>query len=482
MVLIYFVCEIFYNRRCRNKISFLKRKGVLLVKYVVVGSSHMGYEAVETILEAQPDAEIHMYERGDKPSFMSCGAQSYLEGISKAADELHYANEESYKEQGINIHVNSDVVGLNPEEKTITVEVDGEKTETDYDKLLLSPGGYAPLLNVPGKDLDHVYTFRGRDDAEVVRSRMSTAEKVVVIGGGYIGVEVAEAYVKNGQDVTLIDALDRILPTYLDDEFYPSLTAEAEDKGLKIKTGEAVKEVKGADGAVTGVVTDKGEYEADTVVMSVGVLPDTGWLEGALELDDKGFVVVNEYLETSAEDVYAGGDATLIPFDATGEKANIALATNARKQGVTAAKNAMGEDVKMSGVNGTSGLEFFDLKFATTGLKDSTADLHDGEVKSYYCKERVRPSFMRDGDVEVEMKILFDGDTERILGAQFLSTEDITQAANTLSLAITAKMTLSDLAMADFFFQPGFNRPWNFLNVLAMKAQDRTYGSTRMLF
>lgn len=452
------------------------------MKYIVVGTSHFGYEAVETILEAEPKAEIHLFERGDKASFMSCGAQSYLMGIAKSADELHYANEESYKKQGINIHLNSDVVDINPETKSITVKTEKGEREESYDKLLLSPGGYAPELDIPGKDLENVYTFRGRDDAESVKQRMTEAKNVVVIGGGYIGVEVAEAFTENGQDVTLIDAVDRFLPTYLDEEFYPSLSAEAESKGLKVKTNEFVKEIKSEKDEIQAVVTDQGEYKADTVIMAVGVKPNTSWLEGVLELDDHGFVVVNDYLKTSVEDVYAGGDATLIPFYATGKKQNVALAPNARKQGVTAARNAMGEKVEVPAVNGTSGLTFFDLKFATTGLNDSSLANYDGEVKTYYTEEKVRPSFMRDGDISVEMKIFYDSKTEVILGAQFLSNEDITQAANTLSLAISNQMTLTDLGEADFFFQPGFSRPWNFLNVLALKALGQTFGSTEMLF
>lgn len=452
------------------------------MKYIIVGTSHFGFEAVETILEAEPKAEIHLYERGDKASFMSCGAQSYLMDIAQSPDELHYANEESYQKQGINIHLNSDVVGLNADQKTVTVKTEDGEREEGYDKLLLSPGGYAPKLDIPGKDLEHVYTFRGRDDAEIVKVRMEDAKQVVVIGGGYIGVEVADAFTENGQDVTLVDAVDRFLPTYLDEEFYSSLSEEAKEKGLKIRTNELVQEIKEENGKIQAVVTDQGEYEADTVIMAVGVKPDTSWLADTLELDEHGFVVVNDYLETSVEDVYAGGDATLIPFHATGKKQNVALATNARKQGVTAARNAMGEKVEVPAVNGTSGLQFFDLKFATTGLNDSNCDYYDGEVKTFYTKERVRPSFMRDGDITVQMKIFYDAKTEVILGAQFLSTEDITQAANTLSLAISNKMTLTELGEADFFFQPGFSRPWNFLNVLALKAKGTTFGSTEMLF
>ena len=452
------------------------------MKYVIVGSSHFGYEAVQTILEAEPKAEIHLYERGDKASFMSCGAQSYLEGIAQSPDEIHYANEDSYIKQGINIHLNSDVVGLDPEEKTITVKTDQGEEAASYDKLLLSPGGYAPRLNIPGKDMEHVYTFRGRDDAEIVKARMADAKKVIVIGAGYIGIEVAEAFARNGQEVTVLDAVDRFLPTYLDEEFYTSLSEEAEKKGLIFKGKEFAQEVLSENGVVTGLVTDHGEYEADTIIMACGVKPDTAWLKDALKVDEKGFVLTNDYLETSAKDVYAGGDATYLHFNATGNDMNIGLATNARKQGVTAAKNALGGKVKAPGVNGTSGLAFFDLKFATTGIKDSTIHTYDGEVKSFYCEEKIRPDFMNNEENTLEMKIFYDADTEVILGAQFLSKEDITQAANTMSLAVTAKMTLTDLAQADFFFQPGFSRPWHFLNVLAMKAQGQTYGSTKMLF
>lgn len=403
-------------------------------------------------------------------------------GVSESLNELHYANEESYKKQGINIHLNSDVVGIDTDSKSIIVKTkEGERKES-YDKLLLSPGGYAPKLNIPGKDLDHVYTFRGREDTELVKERMKESEKLVVIGGGYIGIQVADAYVRNGKKVTLINRSDRFLSGYMDEEFYSTLKKEAKKNGLNVVTNESTKEIKGENGLIKSVVTDKGEYEADTVIMAVGVRPQTSWLEGVVELDDKGFVVVDDYLETSVKDIYAGGDSTLIPFNPTGKKTNIGIATNARKQGVIAAKNAMGEKIEVPGVNGTSGLMFFDLNLSTTGLDDSNLDSYDGEVKSYYTEERVRPSFMRDGNISVKMKIFYDADTEVILGGQFLSSGDITEAANIVSLAISAKMTLRDLSQADFFFQPEYNRPWHFLNVLALKARGKTYGATEMLF
>ncbi|WP_183081219.1 FAD-dependent oxidoreductase, partial [Listeria monocytogenes] len=191
------------------------------------------------------------------------------------------------------------------------------------------------------------------------------------------------------------------------------------------------------------------------------------WLKDTLTLDGRGFVEVNEHMETSVKDVYAAGDATAIPFAPTNDKAYIALATNARRQGVIMARHASGDaDAKIGRVNGTSGLAVFDYKFATTGIKDANANSYQGNVKSVYKEDLIRPSFMHDEE-KVLMKLHYDADNGRILGAQLMSTYDILQAINAVSVAIEAEWTVDQLAQADFFFQPEFSRPWNFLNVLA---------------
>lgn len=454
------------------------------MKYVIVGTSHAGFEAVQTLLKKDSDAEIVVFEAGSTASFLSCGIQSYLEDISKSLDELHYANEASYKEQGVDIRMNTSVIAINPETKEITTRTtDGVEATESYDKLLLSPGG-APGT-IPNVDDQHenIFYLRGRNWADKVKNRMSSAKKAVVVGAGYIGIEAAIAYAQAGIDVTVVDFVDSILPTYLDSEFTSLLTKHMEEKGMKIKTGEGVKEFKvNENNEVTAVVTDKGTYEADTVIISVGVRPNTQWLKDTLTLDGRGFVEVNEHMETSVKDVYAAGDATAIPFAPTNDKAYIALATNARRQGVIMARHASGDaDAKIGRVNGTSGLAVFDYKFATTGIKDANANSYQGNVKSVYKEDLIRPSFMHDEE-KVLMKLHYDADNGRILGAQLMSTYDILQAINAVSVAIEAEWTVDQLAQADFFFQPEFSRPWNFLNVLAQEAQGQPYGADTMLF
>lgn len=454
------------------------------MKYIVVGTSHAGYEAVQTLLKADNDAEVVLFESGSTASFLSCGIQSYLEDISKSLDELHYANETSYKEQGVDIRLNTSVIAIDAEAKEVTTRnANGEESKESYDKLLLSPGGVPATIPNVDDQHENIFYLRGRNWADKVKNRMTDAKKAVVVGAGYIGIEVAVAYAQAGIDVTIVDFVDSILPTYLDSEFTDVLTKHMEDKGITIKTGEGVKEFKTDDNNnVTAVVTDKATYEADTVVISVGVKPNTQWLDGTLNLDQRGFVEVDENMQTSAKDVYAAGDATAIPFAPTNDKAYIALATNARRQGVIMARHASGDDAaKMGRVNGTSGLAVFDYKFATTGIKDSNAKTYNGNVKSVYKEESIRPSFMHDEE-KVLMKLHYDADNGRVLGAQLMSTYDILQSINTVSVAIEAEWTVDQLAQADFFFQPEFDRPWNFLNVLAQEAQGQPYGADKMIF
>lgn len=300
------------------------------MKYVVVGTSHAGYEVIETLLKEDSNAEIHVFESGDKPSFLSCGIQSYLENVSPSLDSLHYASEASYKEQGVNIHVNSTVTDLDTDKKVITVEQNGQSNEVTYDKLFLSPGGKPVTPPIDGIDqYNNVLFMRGREWADQIKQRMPQAKKAVVVGGGYIGIEGAEAFAKAGIETTIVDIADRILNTYLDQEFTDILQQNSEKHDLYFKGGETVQSLSGDDnGNVTKVVTDKNEYEADTVLFAVGVTPATEWLDGKIELGEKGIINIDHQQQTSAKDVYAGGDATLVPFAPVEEDRYIALATN----------------------------------------------------------------------------------------------------------------------------------------------------------
>ncbi|MGX7243358.1 FAD-dependent oxidoreductase [Enterococcus quebecensis] len=442
------------------------------MKVIVLGSSHGGYEAVEELLNHHPDAEIQWYEKGDFISFLSCGMQLYLEGKVKDVNSVRYMTAENMENRGVSVFSNTEITAINAEEHQVTVKdllTNTERIEA-YDKLIISPGAIPFELNVPGKDLENIYLMRGRKWAIKLKAKTVDPDvnNVVVIGSGYIGIEAAESFAKAGKKVTVIDILDRPLGVYLDKEFTDVLTEEMEANNIKVVTNETVQSYSG-EGRVQKVVTDKNEYEADLVVVAVGVRPNTGWLKETLELHPNGLIKTDEFMQTSAPDVFAVGDATLIKYNPGETEVNIALATNARKQGRFAVKNLVAPVKPFPGIQGSSGLAVFDYKFASTGINDEMAKKLNKKTKSSLVVEDYLMDFNPDKQ-KAWFKLVYDPETTQILGAQLMSKADLTANINAISLAIKAKMTIEDLAYADFFFQPSFDKPWNIINTAALAA------------
>ncbi|WP_416353810.1 FAD-dependent oxidoreductase [Agrilactobacillus fermenti] len=445
------------------------------MKVIVVGSSHGGYEAVRQLLMDHPDAEIQWYEKGDFLSFLSCGMQLYLEGVVKDVNTVRYATPEGMRAEGVHVFVQQEITKIDAANHKVTVENHGDHStrEESYDKLILSAGAVPAALPVPGKDLENIYAMRGRDWAIKLKAKTvdPNVKNVVVIGSGYIGIEAAEIFAKAGMKVTIIDLLPRLLSVYLDEEFTDILTKEMADHGIYAATGQTVQSFEGEAGKVTKVVTDQGEYPADLVVEAAGIKPNTAWLKDLLDLDETGRIKVDDYMQTSQKDIFAVGDAVMAKFSATGKEAPIALATVARRQGRFAAMNIDKPTHKFPGVTGSSALTVFDYKFASTGVKQGTSQKFGVDVKSVFVTDSKRPAFVPEKlNPTVYFKLTYDPKTRRVMGAQIMSKGDVTANINAISLAIQAKLTIDDLAYADFFFQPGFDRPWNIMNVAAQKA------------
>ncbi len=445
------------------------------MKVVVIGCTHAGTSAVKSILKEDPSAEVVVFERNDNVSFLSCGIALYIGEVVKKAEELFYSNPEELKALGAQINMEHNVTNVDDVNKIVTVEnlLTGETRTETYDKLVLTTGSWPIQPPIPGVEAGNILLCKNYNQAQEIIARKQSTEKVVIVGGGYIGIELVEAFVEIGKEVTLIDGLDRILNKYLDPEFTDVLENDLKERGVNLILNQAVEGFDADEaGNVKAVHTPSGTIEADLVIMCVGFRPSNELLKDKVDALPNGALKVNEYMQTSNPDIYAAGDNVAVHYNPTGDHAYIPLATNAVRMGSLVGKNIVSNKVKYRGTQGTSGLYLFGYKIGSTGVTENSAPHFGLNVKTVYIEDNYRPEFMPTTQ-KVQMKLVYDADTKVILGGQLMSKYDITQSANTLSLAVQNKMTIEDLAYVDFFFQPHFDRPWNYLNILAHAAIDQ---------
>ncbi|QKS72952.1 FAD-dependent oxidoreductase [Paenalkalicoccus suaedae] len=440
------------------------------MKIAVIGSTHAGTAAVTNMAQLYPEADITVYERNDNVSFLSCGLALYVGGVVDDPQGLFYSSPDKLQSLGINVKMQHDVKNIDTENKTIEAInlVTGEEVIDHFDKLVMSTGSWPILPPIEGMKLENVLLAKNYNQANTIIERSKDADHVTVVGAGYIGVELVEAFELAGKKVTLIDGVDRILNKYLDKEFTDTVESEFKERGIELRLGETVARIEGTE-HVEAVVTDKGRIETDLVIMCVGFRPNTDLLKGKVDMLANGAIKVDEYMRTSNPDILAAGDCAAVKYNPTGSHTYIPLATNAVRMGTLVAKNIMQPTVKNVGTQGTSGLHIYDLNMASTGLTETSAEALGINVKSITINEKHRPEFMPTSE-NVQLKVSYDPATHKILGAQVISKADVTQSINTLSVCIQTGMTIDELGYVDFFFQPHFNQPWNFLNKAGLAA------------
>ncbi len=442
------------------------------MKIVVIGCTHAGTAAILNAAKLYPHAQITVYERNDTISFLSCGIALYVGGVIKDPKGLFYSSPQQLQELGVNTKMSHDVLSVNIDEKKLTVRnlEKNEDFEDTFDKLIITSGSWPIMPKIEGIDLENILLSKNFYHSNTIIEKAKDANNIVVVGAGYIGIELVEAFQMNGKNVTLIDTQDRILSKYLDKEFTDKAEEDLKEHSVKLALGETVTRFEGKEGNVSKVITDKGEYEADLVILCIGFKPNTYLFKDQIEMLSNGAIIVDEYMRTSKEDVYAAGDCCAVIYNPTGEHSYIPLATNAVRMGTLAARNLDKLTTKYMGTQGTSGIKIYEHNIASTGLTQSYGKELGLEVDTVTVQDNYRPEFMPTYDLAV-LKVVYEKETRRILGAQIISKADLTQCINTLSVCIQNKMTIDELAFIDFFFQPHFNKPWNLLNLAGLNAK-----------
>ncbi|MDR0138619.1 FAD-dependent oxidoreductase [Metabacillus idriensis] len=441
------------------------------MKIAVIGCTHAGTAAVSNMTKLYPEAEITVYEKNDNVSFLSCGIALYVGGVVQDAQGLFYSSPQELENMGVTMKMKHAVTSIDSEAKTLTAEnlETGQVIKDTYDKLVMTTGSWPIVPPLEGIQLNNIVLSKNYTHANNIIEKAKDAKKITVVGAGYIGIELVEAFESYGKEVTLIDSSDRILSKYLDPEYTEVIENEFENRGITLALGETVSKFEGENGHVSKVVTTKGAYETDLVVLCIGFKPNTGLLQGQVDMLDNGAIIVNEYMQTSNEDIFAAGDSCAILYNPTGKHAYIPLATNAVRMGTLAAKNLVKKTIKYMGTQGTSGIKIYENNIASTGMTETAASFMDMNVKSITILENDRPEFMPSYEC-VTLKVVYEEETRRIVGAQVMSKADLTQSINTLSVCIQNGMTIDELGFVDFFFQPHYNKPWNFLNQAGLQA------------
>ena len=442
------------------------------MKVLVVGCTHAGTAAVVNLKELYPESEITIYEKNDNISFLSCGIALNVGKVIESTESLFYNSPENLAKSGVITKMKHEVLDIDFDAKKVKVQnlITKEIFEDNYDKLVLTLGSWPIVPNFEGGNLENIVLCKNYDHALNIIEKSKEAKNVIVIGAGYIGVELVEAFEMQGKKVTLIDAEKRIMAKYLDKEFTDIAEKEFSDRGVNLVLGEKVQKFNGENGKVTEVVTDNGTYKGDLVVLCIGFAPNTNLVKGKLDTLKNGAIIIDEYMRTSKEDVFAAGDCCVVKYNPAKEERYIPLATNAVRMGTLVARNIVNPTLKYMGTQGTSGIKIYDKCIASTGLTEEGAKLTTSiNVDSVTITDNYRPEFMPTYE-EATIKLVFDKDSRRVIGGQICSNVDLTQYMNTLSVVIQNEMTVEELAMTDFFFQPHFNKPWSLLNTVALKA------------
>ncbi|MCM3627208.1 FAD-dependent oxidoreductase [Paenibacillus glycanilyticus] len=441
------------------------------MKIAVIGCTHAGTAAVTQMAKLYPEAQITVYERNDNVSFLSCGIALHVGGVVQDVNKLFYASPQQLMDMGVQMKLRHDVLEVHTEAKTILARnlATNEEQLDSYDKLVVTTGSWPIIPKLKGMELENILLCKNYNHAQTIIEKAKHAERITVIGAGYIGIELVEAFEQLGKQVTLIDNMDRILYKYLDREFTDATEQELQQRGIELKLAQTVTGFHGEEGHVAKVVTTAGEYETDLVVLCIGFRPNTDLLRGQIDMLPNGAIVVDEYMRTSHPDVFAAGDSCAVFYNPTHKHAYIPLATNAVRMGTLVARNLLGPTVRYMGTQGTSGIKIYEQNIASTGLTELAALDAGLDVKTVTIEDNDRPEFMPTYE-KVLLKVVYEADTGRIVGAQVMSKDDLTQAINTMSVCIQNGMTMNELTFVDFFFQPHYNKPWNLLNQAGLQA------------
>ena len=431
------------------------------MKIVIVGGVAGGATAAARIRRLDEKAEIVVFERSGFISYANCGLPYYIGGTIEDEGDLTLQTPESfYKRFRVGMNVHHEVTAIHPEKKTVTVKnlQNGEVFKEGYDKLILSPGAKPVKPKFEGIDSNKIFTLRTVEDTLKIKKHIDEnhPKSAVIVGGGFIGIEVSENLRELDMGVTLVEAADQLMAPF-DSDIASFIHSEVRKNGVNLMLGRFVEGFADTEDGIDVKLKDSRTLHADMVVMAIGVAPETALAKDAgLELGIKGSIVVNDRMETSVPDIYAVGDAVQVKNFVTDENALISLAGPANKQGRIAADNICGIESRYGGSQGSSVIKIFDMTAASTGINEKTAKSVGISYDKVILSPMSHAGYYPGGKV-MTMKVLFEKGTYRLLGAQIVGFDGVDKRIDVLATAIRAGMKAYELAELDLAYAPPYS-------------------------
>lgn len=442
-------------------------------KVLIVGGVAGGASAAARLRRLDEYAEIIMFERDEYISFANCGLPYYIGEKITERDDLLVQTPEAMKARfNIDVRIHSEVSHIDIKSKKVTVMSQSKGIyEEAYDFIILSPGAKALRPNIPGIESPKIFTLRNISDTDSIKAYVDKSiTNAIVIGGGYVGVEMAENLRERGLSVTLVEAAPHILAPF-DTDMVVNVEKELVENGVRLVLNDAVKSFRD-DGRLVEVTLTSGTLlTADLVILAIGVTPDTNFLkESGLELGSRGHIIVNEKMETNVRDIYAVGDAVEVVDFITKQKTAIPLAGPANKQGRIAADNIAGLNSTYKGTQGTSILKVFGLTAAGTGANERTLQKANIPYKVIYLHPTSHASYYP-GATQMSLKLLFS-EEGRILGAQAVGHDGVDKRIDVIATVIRLNGTVEDLAELELSYAPPFSSAKDPVNMAGFIAQN----------
>jgi len=452
-------------------------------KVIIVGGVAGGASAATRLRRLDENAEIIMFERGEHISFANCGLPYYIGGVIKDRDDLLVQTAESMKSRfNIDVRVRSEVIKVDTDNNKVTVKSDSKGIyEETYDYLVLSPGAKAIKPGIPGINSSKIFTLRNVADTDAIKDYIDNngVSSVVVAGGGFVGVEMAENLKLKGINVSVVEAAPHILAPF-DRDIVVTVEKELVKNGINLVLGDGVKEFSDTENGISVVLNSGKTLAADMVILSIGIIPDTEFIkDSGIELGPKGHIIVNEKMQTNIENIYAVGDAVEVTDFVTGLKTAVQLAGPANKQGRIAADNISGLKSVYRGAQGTAIIKVFDLTAAVTGANERALERAGISYRKIFIHPASHASYYP-GALPMTLKLLFD-DSGKILGAQCVGYKGVDKRIDVIAAAIRFNGTVHDLADLELSYAPPYSSAKDPVNMAGYVAQNALLKKTNII-